>query len=152
MKLFKELFLGTLTEKITWEEIENSNLNKISHLPKNITADQLLQVAIWLYEQDTGAMKIDEGAKNFIQNRLLYLLTRELKGSKRIVFMEVDGNYVEIPTNKIIDTSKYRLEYKVPLSRYVAEEDIIIENGKFFLKKDFSVHYYMDIWLDRIKC
>ena len=66
--------------------------------------------------------------------------------------MEVDGNYVEIPTNKIIDTSKYRLEYKVPLSRYVAEEDIIIENGKFFLKKDFSVHYYMDIWLDRIKC
>lgn len=152
MKLFKELFLGMLTEKITWEEIENSNLNKISHLPKNITADQLLQVVIWLYEQDTGAIKINEEAKNFIQNRLLYLLTRELKGSKRIFFMEVDGNYVEIPTNKIIDTSKYRLEYKVPLSRYVAEEDIIIENGKFFLKKDFSVHYYMDIWLDKIKC
>lgn len=64
MKLFKELFLGMLTEKITWEEIENSNLNKISHLPKNITADQLLQVAIWLYEQDTGAIKINEEAKN----------------------------------------------------------------------------------------
>ena len=140
---FQDLFFVTLVKEYTWEEVEEYPIS-IEGLPSEITVNSILKIALWMNPKSKLSEIALEKIADDIKRRILSCLNETIC----TIVLKKDNEYFDLAIMEMVDTTKFKLKYMVPFSKYSSEKGFSVENygdkGISFCVKEGIFEKYAD--------